>query len=124
MRASSQGSYLLLLRSGGVWGVTNEAVLGVGRQRSEYHIQILSQSGSAHLVADEVLGIVDGLEVWPPAKVLRRFWSETSGGMAVHGGAPILVVDPDRPPRTLMFVEALSEEGLSEQGEEWDGTTH
>lgn len=110
MRPTRVGSYLLLVRGGGVWGVSNEAVLGVGRQEHEYHVQILSQSGAAQLVADEVLGVVEDLKVWPAAGVLRRFWPGSSRGMAVHGGSPILVVDPDRPPPTLILEEGSVEE--------------
>ena len=118
------GSYLLLLRQGGVWGVNNEAVLGVGRQEHEYHVQILSQRGAAQLIADDVLGVVEDLKVWPAAGVLRRFWSGSSRGLAVHAGAPILVVDPDRPPPTLMLEESLKEsiaESSVEEGEDSSG---
>lgn len=127
MRPTRVGSYLLLLRKGGVWGVSNEAVLGVGRQEHEYHVQILSRSGAAQLVADDVLGVVEDLKVWPAAGVLRRFWSGSSRGMAVHAGAPILVVDPDRPPPTLMLEESLkesTEESSAEEGEASDETVH
>jgi len=121
VRSASVGSYLLLRRGGGVWGVANESVLGVGRQDREYHIQILSQTGAAQLLADEVLGVVDALEVWPLAGVLHRFWRGSSRGMAVHGGFPILVVDPDRPPSTLLLEEGLEEEDSLERGEASDG---
>jgi hypothetical protein len=116
-----------LLREGGVWGVSNEAVLGIGRQEHEYHVQILSQSGAAQLVADEVLGVVEDLKVWPAAAVLRRFWAGSSRGLAVHSGAPILVVDPDRPPSTLMLDESFVEEETDEtsgEGEASDDTVH
>lgn len=120
MRVATVGSYLLLVRQGGVWGVSNETVLGVGRQENEYHIQILCQAGSRQIVADEVLGVVESLKVWPPAGVLQRFWSGFPRGLAVHGGSPILVVDPDRPPATLMLEETMEEDSLQE-GEASDG---
>ena len=121
MKPASVGSYLLLLRDGGVWGVSNETVLGVGRQEHEYHVQILSGEGARQLVADEVLGVVEGLKVWPPAGVLQRFWSGTPRGLAVHGGSPILVVDPDRPPATLMLEEESMKDESLEEGEASDG---
>lgn len=123
LRSPSVGSYLLLLRAGGVWGVANETVLGVGRQQREYHVQILCQAGATQIVADEVLGVVENLKVWPPAGVLQRYWSESSRGLAVHGGAPILVVDPDRPPATLRLEEGSMEEDSleEEEGEASDG---
>lgn len=127
MRPTRVGSYLLLLRGGGVWGVSNEAVLGIGRQEHEYHVQILSQNGAAQLVADEVLGVVEDLKVWPAAAVLRRFWAGSSCGLAVHSGAPILVVDPDRPPSTLMLDKSFVEEeadDTSREGEASDETVH
>lgn len=118
MRSATVGSYLLLRRHGGLWGVANEVVLGIGRQDREYHVQILGQAGAAQLLADEVLGVVDDLEVWPPATVLRRFWQRSTRGMAVHAGAPILVVDPDRPPETLLLENDSEEEDSPERGEE------
>lgn len=118
MRSASVGSYLLLRRHGGVWGVANEAVLGIGRQDREYHVQILGESGAAQLLADEVLGVVDDLKVWPPATVLRRFWQRSTRGMAVHAGVTILVVDPDRPPPTLLLEEETEAEDFPERGEE------
>lgn len=121
MREATVGSYLLLVREGGIWGVSNETVLGVGRQENEYHIQILCQAGSRQIVADEVLGVVDSLKVWPPAGVLLRFWSGSPRGLAVHGGSPLLVVDPDRPPSTLMLEEDVMEEDSLQEGEASDG---
>ena len=118
MKPVTVGSYLLLRRQGGLWGVANEAVLGVGRQDREYHVQILSQTGAAQLLADEVVGVVDDLKVWPAPGVLRRFWRGRSRGMAVHGGSPILVVDPDRPPSTLLLEEDPGEQDSPERGEE------
>lgn len=117
MRQPIVGSYLLLLRGGGVWGVANEAVLGVGhRLRQKYHIQIASGGSATQLVADEVLGVVESLRVWPTGGVLRRFWPENSRGMAVHGGSPIVVLDPDRPPQTLLLEDEL--EAMQEQVQE------
>lgn len=103
------GSYLLLLRDGGVWGVANGVVVGVGKRPRDYRVHVTSAGGGAELIADEVLGVVEELEVWPPSAVIRRYWPETFQGTAVHAGTPILLVDPDRPPRTL------TEEQTSEQ---------
>lgn len=127
MKQPVVGSYLLLLRGGGVWGVANEAVLGVGHRRQQrYHIQIASGGSATQLVADEVLGVVEGLRVWPTGDVLRRFWSENSRGMAVHGGSPIVVLDPDRPPQTLLLEDELEAMQVQEdeEGENSDERTN
>jgi hypothetical protein len=90
--------FLLLRRAGGVWGIANAAVEGLARRGADFRVT----AGGASLVADEVLGVVEDLAVRPPAPVVRRFWPEAAAGLAVHGGLPLVVVDPDRPPRALI----------------------
>lgn len=109
MRPTTTGNYLLLLRDGGVWGVANGAVVGVGKRPRDYRVHVTSGQGAAELIADQVLGVVEDLEVWPPSAVIRRYWPETFQGTAVHAGTPILLVDPERPPQTL--TSEISQEG-------------
>jgi hypothetical protein len=93
--------YLLLRRAGGVWGIANEAVDGLSREgagnRAGYRIAV----GAETLVADEIVGVVETLRVVPAAPALARFWPEAAAGMAVHGGVPVVVVDPRRLPAVL-----------------------
>lgn len=108
---SVPGGHLLLLKDGGVWGVDNRAVLGVGRQETQYRIQVYSDQGGRELVADEVLGVVEGLVVVPAPAAVRRFWPQAFTGLAVHGGAPIVLLDPGDPPPWLTWKEGDSRDG-------------
>lgn len=89
--------YLLLKRGGGLWGIANAAVLGLARRGSGFEVRV----DAGALVADEILGVVEDLGVRSAAPAIRRFWPETSAGVAVHEEVPLVVVDPDRPPRAL-----------------------
>jgi hypothetical protein len=89
--------YLLVRRDGVLWGVSNGAVEGLTRNGAQYRLAV----GGAELGVDEVVGVVPELAVWPLASALRRFWPDTAGGMAVHAQAPLVIVDPRRPPRAL-----------------------
>ena len=101
----------LLLRGGGaLWGVDNAAVERLARGndgRGGFRISL----GGRTLHADEVLGVVPDLTVRPVARVLRRFWSEPAGGVAVHAEEPLVIVDPRVPPRALVEGEAEDGEG-------------
>ena len=99
--------YLLLRRAGGVWGIANEAVDGLAREGAGYRIAV----GAETLAADEIVGVVETLRV-VPAAALARFWPEAAAGMAVHGGVPVVVVDPRRLPAVLR----REEEGEGEEG--------
>ena len=89
-------------RAGGVWGIANEAVSGLARDGRGYRLTV---GGEVVVAADEILGVVTGLRVIPPAPALRRFWPESPAGMAVHGGLPLVVVDPLRVPAALRWTE-------------------
>jgi hypothetical protein len=108
--------FLLLRRGGGLWGIANAAVDGLAREGRDYRITIAGSAGSggSDLVADEILGVVEELRVWPLAPMVRRFWPEPAAGLAVHGREPVVVVDPRRLPAALR-----SEEGdRPEEGRE------
>jgi hypothetical protein len=92
--------FLLLRRGGGLWGIANTAVDGLARQGGDYRITI-GGSGGGDLVADEILGVVEDLRVWPLAPAVCRFWPEPAAGFAVHGREPLVVVDPRRLPAAL-----------------------
>lgn len=98
----SGGQSLLLVRKGGtVWGVDNGRVSRVTRGGETYRVEV----GATPLAADEVLGVVHELEVRVRGRVLRRFWPMPFSGLTVHAGAPVVVVDPDRPPDMLLLEE-------------------
>ena len=101
MSAPHAAGYLLVRRAGGVWGIANEAVSGLARDGRGYRLTV----GGEAVAADEILGVVTGLRVLPPAPALRRFWPESPAGMAVHGGLPVVVVDPLRVPAALRWKE-------------------
>jgi hypothetical protein len=106
---NAQG-FLLMRRAGGVWGIANEAVSGLAREGRGYRLTV----GGEVLAADEILGVVTGLRVHPAAPALGLFWPEAAMGMAVHGGLPLVVLDPLRLPAALRLgpeVEAEGEEG-------------
>ena len=97
--AASRG-FLLLRRGGVLWGIDNAAVAGLTRGAGGYRLDV----GGQGLAADEILCVVDALKVKPLAPAVRRFWPAASGGvtgLAVHGEQPLVVVDPQRPPRLL-----------------------
>jgi hypothetical protein len=108
----SARGFLLLRRGGGVWGIASSAVDGLARQGTDYRVAIADSDGSTGdcLVADEILGVVEDLRVWPLAPVVRRFWPERAAGLAVHGEQPVVVVDPAWPPAVLR-VEREEAEG-------------
>jgi len=95
----SRQGYLLLRRLGGLFGVASADVLTLSRRGASYRVEI-AESASG-LFADEVVGVVADLDVRPLAPLVRRFWPEPAGGWAIHAGAPVVVVDPRRPPRAL-----------------------
>jgi hypothetical protein len=107
----SGAGYLLLRRGGGLFGVASADVRGLSRRGLDYRVEIADAGNS--LLADEVLG-VETLDVRPLGRLVRRYWPETAGGWAIHAGAPVVVVDPLRPP--LVFAAKLAE-GEIQDGE-------
>jgi hypothetical protein len=103
---NAQG-FLLMRRAGGVWGIANEAVSGLARAGRGYRLTV----GGEVLAADEILGVVTGLRVHPAAPALGLFWPEAAMGMAVHGGLPLVVLDPLRLPAALRLDSAVEAEG-------------
>lgn len=99
--------FLLLRRGGGLWGIANAAVDGLARRGVDYRITLGGGigDGGGDLVADEILGIVEELRIWPLAPVVSRFWPQPAAGLAVHGREPVVVVDPDHPPAALRGAE-------------------
>jgi hypothetical protein len=93
----SARGFLLLRRGGGLWGIANSAVDGLARRGTDYRITI----AGGVLAADEILGVVEDLRVWPLAPAVSRFWPQPAAGLAVHGREPVVVVDPAHPPAAL-----------------------
>jgi len=111
-----QRGYLLVRRDGVLWGVSNGAVEGLTRHGARFRLAV----GGAELGIDEVVGVVPELAVWPLTGALRRFWPDAAGGLAVHAEAPLVIVDPHRPPRALRLTDASE----SSKGEVADGERH
>ncbi|HKH49802.1 MAG TPA: hypothetical protein VKM72_34550 [Thermoanaerobaculia bacterium] len=101
----NQRGYLLVRRDGVLWGVSNDAVEGLSRDGARFRLRV----GGAELGVDEVVGVVPELAVWPLAGALRRFWPDTAGGLAVHAEAPLVIVDPQRPPHALRLAGSEGE---------------
>jgi hypothetical protein len=108
--------YLLVRRDGVLWGVSNGAVEGLSRNGAQLRIAV----GGATLGVDEVVGVVPELAVWPVTGAMRRFWPDVAGGLAVHADAPLVIVDPRRPPRALRLDDESDPEERIE-GEVTDG---
>ena len=67
--------------------------------------RVLVRLSSGVLSAEEVLGLVPMEQPVPPGRVLRCFWPESCLGLTVVDGLPVVVIDPDRPPRALVTKE-------------------
>lgn len=104
------GGYLLVRRDGVLWGVSNGAVQRLSRYGAGFRFGV----GGAELAVDEVVGVVPELAVWPVAAAVRRFWPDVAGGLAVHAEAPLVIVDPARPPRALRLEVFEGETGNGE----------
>jgi hypothetical protein len=97
--------FLLLRRGGGLWGIASSAVDGLARWGMDYRVTI----DGCTLMADEILGVVENLRVWPLAPMVSRFWPQPAAGLAVHGREPVVVVDPANPPAALRAEERVEE---------------
>jgi hypothetical protein len=97
LHQENQRGFLLVRRDGVLWAVSNGAVEKLSRRGASFLLAV----GGAELGVDEVVGVVPELAVWPVASALLRFWPDVAGGLAVHAEAPLLIVDPLRPPRAL-----------------------
>lgn len=104
-------SYLIVRRAGSVWGVADAVVEG---RTGEGGFCI--RAGGEALAADEILAVVERLRVLPLGASLARWWPEVAAGLAVHGGRPLVVIDPLRPPRALLRPDRRGESGESPGG--------
>ncbi len=118
MNAAGSGSFLLFHRGGGLWGIDSGRVarIGAGRGgetrssadpnegalRVELDSKPAAGADSVALAADRVEGIVADLAFRPLPSVLRNFWPESGCGIAVHGGRPVILLDPLRLPLPLV----------------------
>jgi hypothetical protein len=90
--------YVVLEHGGGLWGIAGSAVRRLRRQRGGMELLV----AGGELAADRVLAVVPGLQVWPAPAALGRFWPEAALGLAVYAQRPVLVIDPERPPGSLL----------------------
>jgi hypothetical protein len=91
------GGFLLLRRDGATWALPHPAVRGLARCGGGFEVRL----DGGTLAADELLGVAAELLCHPAGAVLRRFWPEAAHGLAVHGGRPLVLIDPAAPPRAL-----------------------
>jgi hypothetical protein len=96
------GGFLVLRRDGATWAVAHPEVLGLARRGGGFEVTVAAGT----LAADEVLGVTAELRCHPAGRVLRRFWPEAAQGLAVHGELPVVLIDPQAPPRSLMATGA------------------
>jgi hypothetical protein len=105
------GGYLLLRGAGSLWGLASAAVRGLARRDGAYRVE----TAGGTLAVEEVLGVAP-LAVRPLPALLHRFWPEIAAGWAVVAGEPVMVVDPQRPPRALRVQGSV--QGSNEEGNE------
>ncbi len=90
---------VVLTRGGGHWGLARDAVREVVRQANG-----LAVATSEGLVrADAVLDVAARLNVRPAGAVVARFWPDRCLGVALHDGAPVVVVSPAALPPALQL---------------------
>ena len=116
-QAGFDRGYLLVRRDGVLWGVSNGAIQGISRDGACFRLAV----GGAALGVDEVVGVVPELAVWPVTGAVRRFWPDVAGGLAVHAEAPLVIVDPQRPPRALRLADGEDGDEGSDRGERIEG---
>jgi hypothetical protein len=109
--------YRLMRRGGALWGVENDAVVSLTRGAGGFRIVV----EAGELWIDEIVGVVAELALRPLAAALRRFWPDGEGGaasLALHAATPLVVVDPQRPPRVLRGAAWEAGQGDVGQGAE------
>lgn len=96
--------FLVLRRGGATWAVAHQEVLGLARRAAGFEVRVAAGA----LAADQVLGVTAELRLHPAGAALRRFWPESACGLAVHGGLPLVLIDPRSPPRSLLAPAAAA----------------
>ncbi len=103
-------AYLVLRRAGATWALPHPAVRGLSRHAGDGGGFLVRLADGA-LAADELIGVAAELRCHPAGAVLRRFWPEAARGLAVHGGLPLVLIDPAAPPAALRPSAAAEEPG-------------
>ena len=93
----SERGFLLLRRGGGTWALPESSVGAIRGCPAG----ITVAAGGVALLAAEVLGVARALAVRAPGPLLERLWPTRCAGLAVHAGAPVVVIDPESPPPSL-----------------------
>ncbi|OYV98476.1 MAG: hypothetical protein B7Z68_00870 [Acidobacteria bacterium 21-70-11] len=88
---------VVLTRGGGRWGLARDAVREVVRQADG--LAVATEAGLVR--ADAVLDVAAHLNVRPPGTFVARFWPGRCLGVAIHDGAPVVVVSPAALPPVL-----------------------
>jgi hypothetical protein len=89
--------FVVLSSGGGRWGLARDAVREVVQQANGF--AVATKAGLVR--ADAVLDVAASLNVRPPGAVVARFWPGTCLGVAIHDGAPVVVVSPAALPPAL-----------------------
>lgn len=107
--------YVVLEHDGLLWGVAGRDVRGLGRPTGALPAHAEGEDRAAllqavrltvaggDLAADRVLAVVPDLVVRPAPGALEHFWPEVATGLAIYAQRPVLVIDGERPPRSLVI---------------------
>jgi hypothetical protein len=93
----TERNVLVLRLSGYLWGVDHAAVSRVVQEDGFFQVDL----GAQRLVADQILGIVEGMATRPAGSVLTTYWGEAAEALGIYGTTPLVVIDPERPPAML-----------------------
>ncbi|MCS7181982.1 MAG: hypothetical protein NZ869_02585 [Thermoanaerobaculum sp.] len=97
----SERGFLVFRRLGVLWALPVDQVTSLsGGATPEIHL------ASASLSADEVLGVVPHLPLWPAPASLGRWWPHTFLGFSVFANQPLVVLQPETLPPMLVRGEA------------------
>ena len=113
-RAAGAASFLMMRKAGVTWAVAHPEVRGVAQRGGSFEVTLagsLPAGAATLLTVDEVLGVAADLRLLPAGPVLRRYWPEAAHGLAVHGAQPMLLIDPQAPPRALLATAVTAERG-------------
>jgi len=84
------GSFVVVRRSGSLWGLPAEAVAAI--ESGEGHLRIRFAAGGA-LEVDTLVGLARHLDVRRAPRAISRWLPEHTVGLAIHQGEPVLVAD-------------------------------
>jgi hypothetical protein len=84
------GSWVVVRRAGALWGLRASSVAGVEGGGGRLRIRL---AAGGELEAEAVVGLADRLEVRRTPSAARRLLPDGVGGLALHRGQPLLILD-------------------------------